>query len=486
MSIDIIARGLAAAQARSANTSALVKAVRNNAFFPQPAFRCPTGDVATITVPAANAVSVINAGAATAANVPVTNTAKITWLCGTADKDVNVTYSARGGWYAGGRANNYTSYEFQHTGTQLEVQILCSAVSPGTSNFRVLVNDRVAGTASVPNDGGNRLVRVVFPSSATRRVRIELAGGRHRGLNLASVNEVVNTGRNYPLVTLIGDSFPEGTGANPYDGEGISTLRAIGCNPASAGVGATGILNPGSGGKVNWQDANRLADLALNGWTDQITNAPVTPAMGVIMMSLNDIGLGSTLWNGAATLQEAVTKGVWTMVDHWQAQRPGKPLVVFGPTWTSESPILDIFRLRDAGQEACHGAGPNVWFLDRLGPGTRLRRGTRSVTATTGATTLASKIITGLGSTANLTIYSAISGAGIPAGARVMTIDSATQVTIDINCTATAAGVAITFQNDQTAIYTDTDGVHPNQAGHNLDSLWMARELRSLILSELS
>lgn len=486
MSTDIIARGLAAAQARSANSVALARAVRANAFFPQPGYRCPANDVATITVPAAGAVSAITGGAATSTNVPVTNTAKITWLCGSADKDVNVTYSARGGWYAGARANNYTAYEFLHTGTQFEVQVLCSGITPNAANFRVLVGDRVAGTGSVPADGGNRLVRVQFPVSATRRVRIELCGGRHRGLNVASVNEVAGTGRSYPTVTVIGDSFAEGTGAVPYDGEAISAIRAIGCNPAAAGVGGTGILNPGTGGKVNWQDANRLSDLSLSGWTDQITNAAVTPAMAVIMMSINDGGLASTLWNGAATLQEGVTRGLWTMIDHWQTQRPGKPLVVFGPTWPNENPTLDIFRIRDAGQEACHGAGSNVWFLDRLGPSPRLRRGSRSVTATTGATTSGSKIITGLASTTGVGPYSAISGSGIPAGARVMTVDSATQVTIDINCTATAAGVAITFQNDQTAIYSDPDATHPNPAGHNLDALWMARELRSLILTEFA
>ena len=52
-----------------------------------------------------------------------------------------------------------------------------------------------------------------------------------------------------------------------------------------------------------------------------------------------------------------------------------------------------------------------------------------------------------------------------------MSVDTATQVTIDVNCTATTAGVALTFQTDQTAIYTDTDGVYPSQTGHNLGSL---------------
>ena len=118
-------------------------------------------------------------------------------------------------------------------------------------------------------------------------------------------------------------------------------------------------------------------------------------------------------------------------------------------------------------------AGPYQPALGRAvvlvltGPGSRLRRGTRSVTSTTVATTIASKIITDLASTTNVVLYSSISGNGIPAGERVMPVDTATQVTIDVKCTATAAGVALTFQNDQTAIYTDTDGAHLSQTGHN-------------------
>ncbi|MEY4953540.1 MAG: hypothetical protein RL299_1964 [Pseudomonadota bacterium] len=426
MSTDIIARGMSAAQARSAPTQALARAVRANGFFPQPTYRTVTADVATITVPAGGAVSAINGASATSANVPVTNSSRITWLSGAADKDVNLSYFARGAWYGTNRTFAYTSIEFVHTGTQFEVTMLSATLQPGT-NFRVLVGDRIAGTAAIPSDGGNRQIRVVFPGSATRRIRIEACGGRHRGVNVANTNEVSGTGRSYPLVTLIGDSFPEGTGAVHWDGEGISTLRMLGMNPANASVGGTGLLNPGSGGRVNWQNSNRLADLALNGWTDQITNAPAVPAMGVIMMSVNDSGLASTFWPGSASLQEGVNKALWMLIDHWTAQCPGRPLVVFGPTNPgSNSTPLDLFRIRDAGQEACAGAAAaNVWFIDRFAPGPVLRSG----------------------------IYSTAS--------------------------------------DQAALYTlgtsvtPTDPTHPNQAGHNLDALWMAQQLRRLILTEL-
>ena len=427
MSADIIARGMAAAQARSSGTQTLVSAVRNNAFFPQPSYRTPTNDAATITVPAGGAVSAINGAAASSANASITTQNKFSWLGGTADKDVNLTYYARGAWYGASRSYAYTAFEFIHSGTTFEVTMLCSTLQAGT-NFRVLVNDRIAGTAAVSSDGAWRQIKVTFPASASRRVRIEVAGGRHKGLNVSNANEVSATNRSYPLVTLVGDSFPEGTGSNQFDAEGIAMLRMLGMNPANASVGGTGLLNPGTGGRVNWQDANRLADLALNGWTDQITNAAPVPAMGVVMMSLNDAGLASTFWPGSSSLQEGVNKALWVLIDHWASQRPGKPLVVFGPTYaSSSSPPLDLFRIRDAGQEACAGAaGANVWFIDRFAPGPILRSG----------------------------IYS----------------------------TAT----------DQASIYTlgtsvvPTDPTHPNQAGHNLDALWMAQQLRRLILTELA
>lgn len=422
MSTDIIARGMAAAQARSQGTQTLISAIRNNAFFPQPSYRCPANDLATITVPAAGALSTINGVAASTANVSLGNPAKLTWLSGSANKGINADYFARGAWYAGNRSWAYVAYEFMHTGTQFEVTMACHTLQAGT-NFRVLVGDRIAGTASITTDGAWRQIKVAFPISATRRVRIEVCGAGHKGLNVASTNEVTASPRNYPLVTLVGDSFPEGTGATQWDGEGIATIRNLGMNPANASVGGTGLLNPGTGGRVNWQDPNRLADLALNGWTDQISLTTPTVSMGVVMMSIND-NVASPMWGGAATLQEAVNKAMWALIDHWTAQRPGKPLVVFGPTYPGSTSIpLELFRIRDAGQEACAAAlGSNVWFVDRFAPGPILRSGT-STTATDQAF--------------NYTL-----GAGDP--------------------------------------------THPNPAGHNLDSLWMTRELRRLILTEFA
>ena len=148
---DIIARGMAAAQARSSGSAALVSALRNNAFVPQPAYRTVSADVATITVGAANIASTINAAPNGSANVSLTNTAKLTWLAGTSDTDANLTYFARGAWYGTGRTFAYNAFEFTHTGTQFELTLLASTLVAGV-NCRVLVGGKIAGTAAVTPD----------------------------------------------------------------------------------------------------------------------------------------------------------------------------------------------------------------------------------------------------------------------------------------------------------------------------------------------
>lgn len=288
----------------------------------------------------------------------------------------------------------------------------------------------------------------------------------------------------------MGDSFAEGTGATfVQDGEGVSLVRALGCAVALGAVGGTGIINPGTGGKVAWTDATRLTDLTMAGVTD-VLGASTTPTMGVVMMSINDQGLASSFWSTfGASFQEAVRNRIFAIIDAWKAANPGRPLVFFVPTWTAGAPVLDIYRLRDAGLEACWAeVANNVWFIDRLMPLPALRTGTRSYTSTTGNTTNASAVISGLASTSGVIAGSSIEGANIPAGARVMTVDSATQVTISSPATATATASALVFRNDHSALYQfgPADTTHPSQQGHVLDALWMAQQLRTLICTEFA
>lgn len=496
MSADILARGLAkqahsdaASFAKSANTRALVQALRNYGFYPQPQSRTPANNVPVVALGAASAASAINGRAAGNPLVLLSDN-RIKWLAGPTVQDGSGAWTARGAWYGTGRTTQYGSCEFVYTGSDLEICLLGSFAS-ASNNLRVLIDDRTAALATVPNSTGSYYyLRLTFPAAATRRIRIEGANGKFRGINVASGSEVSAAGRTYPLVTLMGDSFPEATGASPMmDGEGAALVRALGGNIALGAVGGTGLLNPGSGGKVAWTDPTRLTDLTMAGVTDAL-GAPMTPALGIVMMSINDQGVASALWSPfGSSFKAAISNRVFAVIDAWLAANPGKPLVFIGPTWPNGDPPLDVFRIRDACFEACWAyAGTNVWFIDRLQPMPLLRAGANSFMSTTGTLTSGSTSITAIPSTTGIVTGAGIEGAGLPADARVTAITSATAITVSSPATASAAGAALVFRNSHASLYGfgPADGTHPGQAGHTLDALWMAQALRNLILTEFA
>ena len=475
--------------AKTATTAALIAAIRTNGMFPQPLTRISAGNTPTVTIGAANAASALNARSYANPLMLLSDT-KFKWLSGPTSQDPNLFWVTRGAYYTpGNRTNQYTSFEFNHTGTAFELSTYAN-FNGANNNIRIWVNDVLAAVVSVTaQDGSFRYVNFTFPGSATRRIRVEGDAGRWRGVNVVSSTEVAATGRTYPLITVMGDSFVEGTGATAgWGGEAVQFAKALGCNGAIQGVGATGLLNPGTGGKVAWTDATRMTDLTMSGVTDALGGS-TAPALGVVMMSMNDANASSSLWNGAATFQAAIQKGCFTLIDAWQTANPGKPLLFIGPTWPNSSVQFDIYRMRDATQEAAWAYNnANVWFLDRLNPLPVLRGTADSYTATTGNTN-SNTTLNGLASTANVGQGSGVIGTGIPDGTRVVSVDSSVSVTLSNAATATATGVAITFKNDQAAIYTNVqagDATHPDQAGHNYDALWMAKEARRLILSEFA
>lgn len=66
--------------------------------------------------------------------------------------------------------------------------------------------------------------------------------------------------------------------------------------------------------------------------------------------------------------------------------------------------------------------------------------------STTGNTTDGSAVITGIPDTSTLAADTwAVSGNGFTAGTRILSVDSATQVTVTNNCTATQTGVSLSF-----------------------------------------
>jgi hypothetical protein len=79
--------------------------------------------------------------------------------------------------------------------------------------------------------------------------------------------------------------------------------------------------------------------------------------------------------------------------------------------------------------------------------------GTTFVTAggtKTGNINTGSPVVTAIGSTAGLIPDMPVSGAGIPAGTLILSVDSGTQITLTQNATATTNGVTLTFGTAQT------------------------------------
>ncbi len=511
MSADLIARGLAsrlAASARSPNTQALVQAIRNWGTLPAPSHRLVPSDLPTVTVGTAGAVSTINAQAPGGATVPRFD-GRLTYIAGPTRQagavyPLNGFSVSRNGYYGASNAQGDPFYgtqlhgfEFIHTGTQFEIP--CVGQGPNVAfNLRLLVDDAVAATAFVPSGTGSLyFVKFAFATSRARRIRVETFAVPTNGVNVASAAEVSSVNRAYPLVTIMGDSFVEPTGADfAASGEAALAARLLGLRAAMAGVGGTGLINASGNNsvgfpKVNFCDPVRMTDLTMAGVIDAQTGTVLSPALGVVMASVND-GSANGFGNvpGATSFEDAITRQAFKLIDAWRMANPAKPLVFFGPTWPNSSPNLDIYRQRDAIQRAVLGAGgarSNLWFVDRLGPSALLRHGSIDTLATTGTTAAGSATLTGLGSTAGVVAQSGVSGQGIPDGAVVLAVVSASSVTISHPCSATGTAVPIRFRSSQAALYTSLvagDTSHPSPAGHEFDGLWIAAELRRLILNE--
>lgn len=80
---------------------------------------------------------------------------------------------------------------------------------------------------------------------------------------------------------------------------------------------------------------------------------------------------------------------------------------------------------------------------------------TTAAVATTGTTTNASAVITAIPSTASLAVGNVVTGTGMPSYAEILTVDSSTQVTLNMPATASGTGVALTFAKQDYALPSD-------------------------------
>lgn len=100
-------------------------------------------------------------------------------------------------------------------------------------------------------------------------------------------------------------------------------------------------------------------------------------------------------------------------------------------------------------------------------------------TETTGNTTLNSAVITNIPSTAGLeAFYWTVFGENIPQGARILSVDSATQVTLTMEATGTVVGTDIIFAKDT---YPE-----PTNFDHFISDTWWDRTNRWRLLGPTS
>jgi hypothetical protein len=125
--------------------------------------------------------------------------------------------------------------------------------------------------------------------------------------------------------------------------------------------------------------------------------------------------------------------------------------------------------------------GREFYALGQRNGGWQQQRGeyqfATSVSSLTGTTTSGSTIITGISSTTGLTTDFAVSGTGIATNSRIASVDSATQVTMDVAATASGT-VTLTFAQDQYAMPTDF--------GYFINGTWWDRDQRWQMLGPLT
>lgn len=462
---------------KSANTQALIAALAAGRMV-RPTRTLPTADVPTLTYGTYSNVDF--SGTTISGSTMIADTdARFRYAYGVLDRSFGT--KVRGSYYGSGRAGFHAAVEFVHSGTVLELAILNSGVASMTQ--RLIVNGALGAAVPFNNGGGAGglgLLRVEFPSAGTRTLRWETGNTPFAGVRIASGDSIAAVATPAPpVMPMLGDSFVQGLAGVLYAGGGEAHLlgRAVGGDPYEVGVGGTGLFNPGSGGTVNWLNATRLADLTLAG-------SGVAPTLGHVFASVNDQSLPVSYWSSyGPTFQEAYGKGLDIVVDAWIAANPGKPLVLWGPTWPVGTPTLDAYRMRDAcAQAAAMRRGDGVRFIDRLSPMRRIGFWeTESFTGSISGNTLTVTVAP----TRQLEVGSAILGGA--SGTRIDALGTGTggTGTYTVDRAQSFASGTLYLGTEQASLYTSADGTHPSQAGHEYDALADAFALRELILTDL-
>jgi len=200
-----------------------------------------------------------------------------------------------------------------------------------------------------PSDVQMHNYTVTFASSARRQIELELSGNyQFAGLFVPVTNGLWSAvlPKQHRLI-VVGDSISEDTSSSSWTSCLMTLFRNV--DVWSSSVGSTGYINPGTPGRVNFQD--RIG-------TDVVSNQPdyVLFAGGI-----ND----NTLTTNAASAS-ALTAACVNCFQMIQNQLPNCKIVVLGPFWPGTPGPPSIFLVNNAISNACQTVGIGSNYVDTL------------------------------------------------------------------------------------------------------------------------
>lgn len=244
-------------------------------------------------------------------------------------------------------AYNVGAYSFLHYGSAVEI-----FVKGNGGQFLCKVNDQyITTTPTVLNNDGNfYYFYIPFASTALRRIEFIGTNLAFGGVFTAATDTIQPAPVRGPRVIVIGDSFTEGTGATSQVNGFVQVLAdALGWDDVwPSGVGGTGYLNPGSGGRVKF-GARLSTDVC-----------PFSPDIVVFAGGLNDYATFTP-----TQIQAEVTADIQAV----QSNVPGVTVIVLSPFWkggASTFPVANgLIPARDAIKAAAQSFS-NVFYIDVL------------------------------------------------------------------------------------------------------------------------
>jgi lysophospholipase L1-like esterase len=335
---------------------------------------------------------------------------------------------------------------------------------------RVRVDGQLVTSAAttLPNDGNLYYLPITFSARAVRRITLETSNVKFGGVRVGGTDSVNPVPIRGPRAIVVGDSFTEGTGST-YSAIGSWSQKlglSLGWDDVwASGVGGTGYLNPGSGGRVKFRD--RL----VNDVTSQ------NPQIVIWAGGINDQATYT-----AAQIQAEATACYQAV----QAALPGVPQIVFSPWWRNgvETFPNSLLQARDAIKAAVAATNTTaqpVLFVDvlELPVGSVAPATTLSASVAAAATSLSVAGFIPQGATIDIKdgtnwerkVVTAVSGTG-PYTLTVKAMTNAFASGVAVKqvgpCWWTGTGkVGATTGIGNSDLLVSSDGTHPSAAGHD-------------------